>query len=128
MRITQFTDFSLRMLMYLAANRGRLVSVGEIAEHHGISGAHLRKVVGKLTESGHIRAVRGKNGGMALAREPEEINLGALLRAHENLTMLPCFDSAESCPQEDCKLGGLTTRALDAFLAVWDERSLADIL
>lgn len=128
MRITQFTDFSLRLLMYLARNRGRVVTVREVAGYYGISAEHLKKIVRSLADLGHIQTVRGKHGGLLLAREPAEIALGMLFRQQENLALLPCHDDCGSCPLTDCRLRGLVDQALSAFLAVFDGKSLADII
>lgn len=128
MKITQFTDYSLRLLIYLAKRRDRISTVREIAEFYDISSEHLKKVVRHLSELGHIRTVRGKKGGLALAREPAEINVGQLVRQSENLNLLPCHEAGDTCPIEACHLRALTDIARDAFLAVFDDKTLADIV
>ncbi|MDA8231030.1 MAG: Rrf2 family transcriptional regulator [Magnetospirillum sp.] len=128
MKITQFTDYSLRLLLHLAHNRERAVTVREVADYYGISADHLKKIVRQLAELGHVRTVRGKNGGLLLARDPKDINLGRLFRDEENLALLPCFEGDGRCPVRDCKLRGLVDRALDAFLAVLEGQTLGDIL
>lgn len=128
MKITQFTDFSLRLLLYLARHRDRVCTVREIAEFYGISAEHLKKIVRRLSELGHIQTVRGKHGGLRLAREPADINLGRLMREEENLQLLPCSEGAsQDCPIPDCKLRRTVDRALEAFLAVLDGETLADL-
>ena len=128
MKVTQFTDFSFRLLLFLARGHGRIVTVREVAGYYDISAEHLKKVVRSLSELGHIKTVRGKNGGLRLAREPAEIELGALIRHQENLALLPCFDPADSCPMERCRLRGLMDEALERFLAVFDGKTLADVI
>lgn len=127
MKITQFTDFSLRLLLYLARNRERVVTVREVAEYYDISAEHLKKIVRRLSELGHLQTVRGKHGGLRLGREPVEINLGRLVREAENLALLPCCDPQGTCPMEGCKLKAVVDRALDAFLGVLDAQTLADL-
>lgn len=127
MKITQFTDYSLRLLVYLATNRDRVSTVREISEFYDISSEHLKKIVRRLAELGHIRTLRGKRGGLMLAREPADINLGELLRQFENLNLVPCHDAAGCCPVAGCKLRGLIETARESFLTVFDGKSLADI-
>lgn len=128
MKITQFTDYSLRLLLFLATNRDRIVTVREVSEFYDISAEHLKKIVRRLSELNYIRTVRGKNGGLRLAVEPETINLGKLLREEENLCLLPCFEEHGHCPVKECKLYGVVDEALTAFLAVFDKRTLADLI
>jgi Rrf2 family nitric oxide-sensitive transcriptional repressor len=128
MKITQFTDFSFRLLLYLSRSRDRVVTVREVADYYAISSEHLKKIVRSLSDAGHIQTVRGKHGGLRLARDPAEINLGALIRAQENLALLPCFEPCDTCPVAECKLRGLVDEALAAFLAPFDGKTLADII
>lgn len=127
MKITQFTDFSMRLLLYLARHRDRVVTVREVSEYYDISAEHLKKIVRRLSELGHLQTVRGKNGGLRIARDPVEINLGALVRQCENLSLLPCCEEGCTCPMENCKLRGLVDRALQAFLRELDGQTLADL-
>jgi Rrf2 family nitric oxide-sensitive transcriptional repressor len=83
MRLTAYTDYALRTLMYLATNRDRLVTISEIADVHGISKNHLMKVVHQLGLSGMVETVRGRNGGLRLNHEPAEINIGEVVRNSE---------------------------------------------
>lgn len=128
MKITQFTDYSLRLMLYLASRRDRIVTVREIAEFYGVSSEHLKKIVRRLSDLGYLITVRGKNGGLRLACEPTAINLGRLMRQEENLALLPCSEDAHPCPIADCKLAGIVGEALDAFLGVLDKKTLADLL
>lgn len=131
MRLTAFTDYTLRTLMFLGERRDRLVTIQQIVDQHAISKNHLTKVVYQLGLSGLIQTVRGRNGGLRLAREPEQIRVGAIVRQTEtDFYMAACFDStAGSCPYAGaCGLKGLLGRATAAYLAVLDEATLADLL
>jgi Rrf2 family nitric oxide-sensitive transcriptional repressor len=128
MKITQFTDYSLRLLFYLARNRDRVVTVREVAEYYSVSAEHLKKIVRRLADLGHISTVRGKHGGLRIAREPEQINLGELVRNFENIELMPCCDPETCCPVAECRLKKLIDTGLTAFLSVLDARTLADIL
>lgn len=127
MKITQFTDFSLRLLLHLAANRDRVATVREVAEHYDISAEHLKKIVRRLSELGYVSTVRGKNGGLKLGCEPKTVNLGRLVREIENLALLPCWEDGCTCIITDCKLRGVVDKALAAFLDVLDGQTLADL-
>lgn len=127
MKITQFTDFSLRLLLYLAARRERVCTVREVADFYDISSEHLKKIVRRLSELGYLTTVRGKNGGLRLARDPADINVGTLVREEENLILLPCLEGPGCCPIPNCKLTGLVGDALSAFLGVLDRKTLADL-
>lgn len=130
MRLTAFTDFTLRALIYLAGHRDRLVTIQDIADCHGISKNHLTKVVYQLGLAGLVRTVRGRHGGIALGREPEDIHIGAVVRAAEgDFFMAACFDAArEVCPYAgSCGLQGLLGRATAAYLAELDGATLADL-
>lgn len=128
MKITQFTDFSIRLLIYLSRHRDRVVTVREVAEYYVISAEHLKKIVRSLAELGHIQTVRGKHGGLRLGREPSEIALGELFRQQENLALLPCHEPCDTCPIIDCRLRVLVDDALAAFLGVFDGKTLADVI
>ncbi len=133
MRLTSFTDYTLRVLIYLGAHQqeGRLATIGDIAAAYGISENHLMKVVHHLAREGHVETVRGKGGGMRLARAPEKINIGAVVRgAEEDLALVECFQQGgQPCPiASACTLSGLMERALGAFFEVLDRQTLADLL
>jgi Rrf2 family nitric oxide-sensitive transcriptional repressor len=131
MRLTSFTDYSLRTLLFLSANRDRLVTIQDIADLHAISKNHLMKVVYQLGQSGLVETVRGRNGGLRLGKEPKDINIGALVRATEtDFFMAECFDrDTDTCPlTQDCKLKHTLNDATRAFLAVLDQQTLADML
>nr|WP_068432762.1 Rrf2 family transcriptional regulator [Magnetospirillum sp. XM-1]CUW38976.1 HTH-type transcriptional regulator nsrR\ len=128
MKITQFTDFSIRLLIYLSRHRDRVVTVREVAEYYDISAEHLKKIVRSLADLGHVQTVRGKHGGLRLGREPRDIALGHLFRQQENLALLPCHEPCDTCPIVECKLRSLVDNALMAFLAVFDGKTLADVI
>jgi Rrf2 family nitric oxide-sensitive transcriptional repressor len=93
MRLTSYTDYALRTLIFLGLNRDRLVTIQDIAELHGISKNHLMKVVHQLGVTGMVDTVRGRNGGMRLKREPADINIGEVVRNTEtDFYMAECFD------------------------------------
>ena len=84
MKLTLFTDYSIRVLLYLGARPERLCSIGEVAQAYGVSQNHLMKVVNRLAREGYVESARGRSGGIRLGRAPAEINLGALVRATED--------------------------------------------
>jgi Rrf2 family nitric oxide-sensitive transcriptional repressor len=133
MRLTSFTDYTLRVLIYLGAHQeeGRLATIGDIAVAYGISENHLMKVVHHLAQEGHVETVRGKGGGMRLARAPEKISIGEVVRgAEEDLALVECFQrEGHPCPiAPACTLSGLMERALAAFFEVLDGQTLADLI
>jgi Rrf2 family nitric oxide-sensitive transcriptional repressor len=131
MQLTQFSDYSLRALIYLGLRDGALATIEEIAAAYGISESHLTKVVHKLGRLGVIDTVRGRGGGMRLSRRPADINIGATVRLTEgNLTIVECFDVVHNtCPIAPvCGLNGVLGEALQAFMAVLDRYTLADII
>ncbi|WP_423679782.1 RrF2 family transcriptional regulator [Undibacterium sp. WLHG33] len=131
MRLTAYTDYTLRTLIYLAIHRDRLVTIQEVAELHSISKNHLTKVVHQLGMSNMVETVRGRNGGLKLNMEPAEINIGEVVRATEtDFFMAECFDStSNTCVYAmGCNLKGVLTRATSAYLAVLDDVSLEDLI
>jgi Rrf2 family nitric oxide-sensitive transcriptional repressor len=131
MRLTSFTDYSLRTLLYLSAHRNQLVTIQDIADVHGISKNHLMKVVYQLGQSGMIETVRGRNGGLRLGREPKDINIGALVRETEtDFFMAECFDREhDTCPlTPNCRLKNALWSATQAFLAELDKLTLENML
>ena len=131
MRLTTFTDYSLRVLMYLAAVPGRRATIGEIARAFDVSENHLMKVVHALGKSGLLANVRGRGGGLGLARAPQAISIGAVVRATEGEAVpAECFDcAANTCDlARVCRLRGVLAEAVDAFHAVLDRYTLADLV
>src|SRR5437868_1372341 len=129
MQLTMFSDYALRVALYLATHTDQLVSVPEVSRAYGISSAHLTKVAQRLTELGLVEAVRGRGGGLRLARPPEQIGVGALVRATEpHLDLVECFDPAtNTCPiSSACGLKRAFEKARRAFLQVLDGYTLAD--
>lgn len=130
MHLTRFTDYSLRVLLYLAVKGERRSTITEIAERFEISRNHLMKVVQDLSHHGYITSIRGKHGGLLLKREPDSIVLGELIRRTErDLTLVECFGDANECViTPACRLKHILAEALDAFLAVLDDYTLEDLL
>jgi len=131
MRLTVYTDYSLRVLMYVALHPERRPTITEIASRYGISKNHVMKVVHQLGVGGYIETVRGQNGGMRLARPAQEIVLGEVVRRTEpDMALLPCFEpvNAGCVITPACKLRRALHQARTAFLAVLDSYSLADLV
>lgn len=130
MRLTNFSDYALRVLLYAAARDGMLVTIEETAKVYGISRAHLMKVANQLTRAGFLKAVRGRSGGLALAMRPERIGLGDVLRATEpDFALVECFRSDNHCViTPSCRLRGVLKEALAAFSGTLDRYTLADLL
>lgn len=131
MHITRYTDYSLRVLIYLAAlEDDRLATIQEIADSYGISKNHLMKVVHQLNKKQYIETVRGKNGGMRLYRAPSDISIGALVRETEqHLDIVECFSEEGACTITPvCGLKNIFDEALQAFLHVLDKYTLAEIV
>ncbi|MCB1856300.1 MAG: Rrf2 family transcriptional regulator [Halieaceae bacterium] len=130
MRLTTFTDYSLRVLIYLAVNDEQKTTIAQIAQIYGISKNHLMKVVHELSQRHYLIALRGKNGGLRLNRPPSEINIGELVRAMESdFAIAECFGQNNQCVLTPaCSLRTVLGEALEAFLAVLDGYTLEDIL
>lgn len=133
MRLTQWTDYTLRVLMYCAACQARdqPVTITEIADGHSISRSHLTKIVHQLGAQGLLDTTRGRGGGMRLSRPANQINVGAVVRQTEtDFTMVECFEPGSNhCGlSAHCHLKGVLHQATDAYLAVLDAVSLADLV
>jgi len=130
MHLTTYTDYSLRVLMRLALTPDRLITIAEIATAYGISEHHLMKVVHQLGVAGYIETHRGRGGGMRLARNAADITLGEVVRCMEpHLGLVACFRQGETCSiSTACALSPILGEALEAFLAVLDHRSVADLI
>ena len=131
MRLSEYTDYSLRVLMYCAVHRQSLVTVGELAERHGVSKNHLMKVVNDLARRGLIETTRGRGGGLRLLKAPADIRIGDVVRASEtDFRLVECFDpQTNACSlSPSCRLRLLFQDGLQAFFAQLDGTTLADIV
>ncbi|AHV97377.1 RrF2 family transcriptional regulator [Paenibacillus sabinae] len=132
MRLTMYTDFSLRILLYLGTKeRSERSTIQEISDAYNISKNHLVKVAHELGKAGYIETVRGRGGGIRLAHAPEAINIGEVIRRMEDdFHLVECFNPAgNQCPITPvCGLKGVLGRALNAYLQVLDEYTLEDLL
>lgn len=131
MKLTSYTDYSIRLLIYLGVNDERLCTAQEISDFYDISRNHLSKIIHQLSKLKFIESYKGAAGGIKLATEPHKINLGALIRKTE-----PDFDIAECFSPERnsckispaCKLKTILNESTKAFLKNLDDYSLADVL
>ena len=131
MQLTSYTDYSLRALLYIADRPERLVTVSEIAEHYNVSRNHMVKVVHNLGANGYIQTVRGKSGGVRLAKKPEEIQISEIVLLTEpHMNIQECFSpETSSCPLVgDCRLMGVFMEANQSFMGVLEKYTLADML
>jgi len=130
MHLTTFTDYSLRVLMYLALDRSRLATIPEIASAYDISENHLMKVVHRLARAGVVESVRGKGGGLRLARPPEAIRIGDVVRVAEgDAPIVECFsDEPHACRIAGlCRLKRVLAEGFDALYESLDRHTLADL-
>jgi len=130
MRLTNFSDYSIRVLLYLTIHNEKLVQLQEIADAYSISKNHLMKIIYQLGKQGYIETIRGRNGGIRLAKQPDEINLGALIRdTEEDFNVVECFSKDHNtCPIASiCTLKGILNQALAAFFHVLDGYTLQDV-
>lgn len=130
MRLTIMTDYALRLLMHVGQQPDRLCTIAEVAQVYGISEAHLMKITHQLGLGGWIETVRGRGGGMRLARSPEQINLGELVRSVEpDFELVECMARTSACTLTGkCGLTRVFSGARDAFMKQLDGHTLADVL
>ncbi len=130
MQITRYTDYSLRVLIYLAVHPDQLCTIQNIADSYGISKNHLMKIVQELNLKGYVTAVRGKRGGVSLSKPPSEINVGELVRIMEHDSkLLECFSENNQCViTPNCRLKGAFMHALESFYQCLDNYKLSDFL
>jgi Rrf2 family nitric oxide-sensitive transcriptional repressor len=133
MRLTQWTDYTLRVLMYCAACQGRAepVTITEIAEQHGISRSHLTKIVQELGARGWLETTRGRGGGIRLLKSAQEIVLGDVVRATEtDFAMVECFEPQQNqCRMsQHCRLKTVLAQATQSYLSLLDSVTLADLV
>jgi len=129
-KLTSYTDYALRTLMYLADSGDRLVTIRDIADAQGIAKNHLTKVVHHLGMLGIVETTRGRNGGLRLGRKAEDINIGDVVRhTEQDFAVAECFEKDNlSCRySSSCKLKGALARATAAFLGVLDDVNLATL-
>ena len=130
MRLSSYSDYALRVLIYLAVQPDKLPTIAEIADRYGISKNHLMKVAHQLGIGGYVETVRGRGGGLRLGKAPEQISLGEVVRfTEQDLAIVECMGTANECLlTPSCALKGVLGEALRAFLAVLDDYTLADIV
>jgi Rrf2 family transcriptional regulator, nitric oxide-sensitive transcriptional repressor len=131
MRLAEYTDHTLRVLMYCAADPDRLITVGEMAESHEISKNNLMKIVSDLARQGLIETSRGRSGGVRLLKPASEIRIGDVVRATEtDFRLVECFDErTTTCTMTaSCGLKGVFDRALRAYLRELDDATVADVV
>ena len=130
MRLAEYTDYTLRVLMYCAARHGELVTISEIAERHAVSKNHLMKIVNDLARQGLLQTTRGRGGGVRLLKDPASIRIGDVVRASEtDFRLVECFDAStnECSLTPRCRLKHVFDAALKAYFKELDGASLADI-
>ncbi len=132
MKLTTYTDYALRVLMYVGLRDGELVRIADIATSYGISRNHLTKVVHQLGTRGYLATVQGRGGGIRLARPADAITVGAVVRDfEEGFALVPCLLMDDACPcriESACVLRGALQDSLEAFFANLDGTTLADLL
>jgi Rrf2 family nitric oxide-sensitive transcriptional repressor len=130
MRLAEYTDYTLRVLMYCAARPQQLVTIGELADHHRVSKNHLMKIVNDLARQGVLETTRGRGGGLRLMKDAEQIRVGDVVRAAEtDFRLVECFDPAtDQCTlTPSCRLKGLFSDALAAYFKELDRMTLAEL-
>jgi Rrf2 family nitric oxide-sensitive transcriptional repressor len=130
MQLTQFTDYSLRALIYIALKK-TTCTIKDITSAYAISTHHMNKIIHNLAKLDIIKTVRGKNGGMTMAINPADISLGALIsKLESHFYLVPCFnrEKANCCIAPVCKLKHVLHEAQEAFMCVLDKYTLADVL
>lgn len=131
MRLTTFTDYTLRVLMYLAVEPGRLATISEMAAAYAISENHLMKVVYQLGQTGVVESIRGKGGGVRLARRPQDIRLGKVIRASEGVApIVECLSPEGGFCRitPACRLAGILSEAFEALYASLDAYTVEDLV
>jgi len=130
MRLTQFSDYSLRILMTLALDPGKRFTIGELSKRHRISRNHLTKVVHRLANNGHVVTARGQGGGISIAKNANSATIGEIVRTTEpDFALAECFRRNGYCrfaPQ--CTLQSILSDSLRAFFAVLDRHTLGDLV
>jgi Rrf2 family transcriptional regulator, nitric oxide-sensitive transcriptional repressor len=130
MRLADYTDYTLRVLMYCVAHPDRQITIAELAEHHGVSKNHLMKIVNDLARQGVLETTRGRGGGLRLLKRPGDIRVGDIVRSSEtDFRLVECFDArTDTCSlTPSCRLKGVFRAALQAYFKELDGVTLADI-
>lgn len=130
MRLSKFTDYAFRALIYLAKNENRLCTISELSENLQVSEHHMRKIVHQLSKKNFIDSLKGREGGIRLALNPSDTNLGDVVRETENLNLVECFKSKDSCPYscDNCMLKKIAKNSLNSFISEFSMYSLQDIV
>ena len=130
MQLTKFTDYALRVLLFLAQNPDKRITIDEISKHYQVSRNHLMKIVHSLSVAGFIHSSRGRNGGLSLGMSASSITIAdVILHTEKNMDLVECFETGSNCMLEsDCVLRHVLHRAQDSFIEVLSLFSLADIL
>jgi len=131
MRLAEYTDYTLRVLMYCASNPDRLITIAEMAEAHDVSKNHLMKIVSDLARQGLLETTRGRGGGVRLVKSPAKIRIGDVVRASEtDFRLVECFDAdTNTCTMTaSCRMKRLFGRALAAYFRELDDATLADMV
>ncbi|AHZ14925.1 nitric oxide-sensing transcriptional repressor NsrR [Bacillus sp. NEAU-CP5] len=132
MKLTNYTDYSLRVLIFLASKHSdELSNIKEIADTYSISKNHLMKVIYRLGQLGYVETIRGRGGGIRLGMTPEDINIGEVVRnTEDDFNIVECFDSKKNLCiiSPACNLKNLLNEALQAYLAVLDKYTLRDLV
>ncbi len=130
MRLTDYTDYTLRVLMFCALNPERSITIAELAESHAVSKNHLMKIVNDLARQGLLQTTRGRGGGLRLNKPAADINIGDVVRQSEtDFRIVECFDiSHNACTiTAHCQLKHVFKTALQSYLAELDKVTLADV-
>jgi len=130
MHLTRQADYTMRLLIHLAVQPDQSATIEQIAGRYGISRHHLNKVAHRAVQAGYVTGVRGRAGGLRLAKKPEDIGIGEVLRAAEDWSVVECFDIASNAcvVAGGCGLEAILKQALDAWFEVLDQYSLADVV
>lgn len=126
MKLTRYSDYALRLMIHLTTHGDEMISIRQIAQAYGISHNHLMKIVQDLGHAGFVETLRGRKGGLRLARPPQEISIGALVRHTEGYCAL--VDCRDCLIAPSCRLPGIFAAAIDAFMQVLDRYTLADLV
>ena len=131
MRLTRFTDYALRTLIYVGVRHPELCSIKDVGERYGVSQNHLTKIVHGLGRAGYLETVRGRGGGIRLGMEPSQINIGEVVRRTEpDFQIVECFgpETGTCCIEPVCALGPILEEAMAQFMSVLDRHTLEDLI